>query len=372
MKKIVGLLLLNSGLLFILNISGCDVSGNSIPLKTPFEIGFEYATSPGDTAVIATGFQNVDMIHINNGTAITFPFSPVYGLCTDNNTAVVSRKIFMSKTEVTNSLFAEVYQWACNSGKFSTTPSDHNGLDATTVKYGGRELMMLSSSDARVRYSNGKFSVDTGFENHPVNFVSWYGAVMFCNWLTEMRDGNTGNLVYTAIPVDGTWNDDNAYNSIDETRSGYRLPSSEEWEYAARYIGETAPSIGNLAFEYISQNYNTGSSGLTSGYFWTPGAYASGATADYTDATATAAVAVYGPLHPAEVMSKGVAGANKLGLQDMSGNLGEWCSTASELKRVVRGGRVGSTAVVASIGYWSRLDSTGEYDSIGFRFVKTQ
>ncbi len=167
-----------------------------------------------------------------------------------------------------------------------------------------------------------------------------------------MRDGNTTNVVYTGI--DTTWDHTETVENAD--RNGYRLQSSEEWEYAARYIGKTAPTEGDLPTEYVSQSHNSGHATLTAGYYWTPADYASGAIRDYNNATDTRAVAWYSG-DPAmggsnKLMPVAQKTANQLGLYDMSGNVLEWYFTTSGSHRVTRGGSWHNTAVYLQVGFW--------------------
>ena len=189
-----------------------------------------------------------------------------------------------------------------------------------------------------------------------------------------MRDGNTTNVVYTGI--EEAWDATDTVEHADKT--GYRLPSSEEWEYAARYIGKTKPTEGNLANEYIATGHNGGNANLTEGYYWTPATYASGAVKDYNDETETRAVAWYSGSGAGD-WAQPVAGkrANQLGLFGMSGNVEEWCFTMgknhlNEDSCVARGGWYNAGDIDMQVGRWSSLPLGTMETSKGFRFARTQ
>jgi len=339
------------------------------------ESGFTGVTTVGAQGTLTVGSESIKMIYANNQASIIFPFSSTQGTPEDTNPATLTRKFFMSETQVTNALMVEVLQWAYNNDKFSATVSDHNGLDSTTVKHGAKELLDLDGVNIKINYSEGSFTVDTGYENHPVICVSWYGAIMFCNWLTEMRDGNTTNVVYSGIDTD--WAHTETVDNAD--RTGYRLPSNEEWEYSARYIGTTAPTEGDLATEYVAQNHNSGHETLTAGYYWTPADYASGAIRDYDNETETRAVAWYAgdsdmTTSPTNcLMPVAQKTENQLGLYDMSGNIWEWCFTLIDADGVVwRGDSWDNPVSYVRVGYWGKNFPQGKTNSIGFRFARTQ
>ncbi len=88
---------------------------------------------------------------------------------------------------------------------------------------GGRDLLCETrtlSPYSRIGWDGARFTVLDHKENHPIVCIRWAGAAAYCNGLSTRH-----HLPLCYDPA--TWD-------CDFNRSGYRLPTEAEWEYAAR------------------------------------------------------------------------------------------------------------------------------------------
>lgn len=182
-------------------------------------------------------------------------------------------------------------------------------------------------------------------EELPVENVTWYDAVYFCNELTKATMGEE-NCCYTIkdIRKDDDGNITSANVTWDQSKKGYRLPTEGEWEMAAR-----GGVKGGWDYKY------SGSDDIDDvAWYWDN-------TYDYsTDNRSTKTV--------------GTKKANKAGLYDMTGNVWEWCwDIPSEYSsyRVIRGGSWGNYAFNCAVSFRSNGDPDNRDYDLGFRVVRS-
>lgn len=247
-------------------------------------------------------------------------------------TSVSIPNFYIGAMEVTGALWSEVRTWALANG--------YTGINQGT---------------------------NAGSTTLPIASVRWYDVVVWLNAYSERtglvpvyRDSN-GDVL-----KDGT-----ATSTLDSAvqinSNGYRLPTANEWEMAARWLGTTPPTVGSLATQRIA----TVNNGVT--YYWTPGNYASGATENTGNATETQAVAWYSANSGGAAKAVGGKRANALGMYDVSGNVWEWQFTSTGgINRGIRGGSWGNDSSYMIVSSVFSHAPSNIYTSIGFRLARTQ
>lgn len=255
-----------------------------------------------------------------------------------DNSAIASihNAYWIGETEITWKTWKNVYDWSINNGFTFLNPGRQGGDKS----------------------ENGPI----GNTQHPVTTISWYDAIIWCNAMTAYYNiKNDSNLrsVYLVnnIPIKDAI-DRKSRNSVvqDKSANGFRLPTSQEWELAARWRNDDVNAV----------------EGFSSPWF-TNGNSASGAVADKNNADASEKMAVFKKESTAEVKSLGTVSTNSLGLYDMSGNVWEWCFEKSLDREghIHRGGcwKYGSGASqIASYDAFER--ETGTDSIVGFRIAK--
>ena len=196
--------------------------------------------------------------------------------------------------------------------------------------------------------------------NRPVEQVSWYDVIVFCNKLSIKENlspayrisGSTNPSAWGSVPT--YWDNPNrtTWDAVEivSGSTGYRLPTEAQWEYAAK-----------------------GGNGSSGNY-------------TYSGSNNVDAVAWYSGNSNRKTHEVGNKQANGLGIYDMSGNVWEWCwdwysdytsgtqtnpaGPNSGSDRVLRGGNWIYSAEFVRSAYRDYIVPIGRSSGIGFRLAR--
>ena len=200
----------------------------------------------------------------------------------------------------------------CEKGTFtmgSDDPNDENPKRVVKIESSfllGETEVTQELYELVMGYNPSEFKGKYDSNKRPVEMVTWYDAIDFCNKLSELQDKN---LYYEINNIE--YHDDGksikkARVKPNEGANGFRLPLSKEWEYAAK------AGTNNI---YAGTNDKS----KLEEYAW------------------------FGENSNKETHPVATKKPNEWNLYDMSGNVGEWCydlfdKNSRYPQRILRGG----------------------------------
>ncbi|WP_055109482.1 formylglycine-generating enzyme family protein [Paenibacillus ihumii] len=245
-------------------------------------------------------------------------------------------------------------------GAFKNTKSNYYGKNITISNFYMGKYEVTQKEWAEVMGSNPSEFIG---DQLPVEMVSWYDAVEYCN-KRSIQEGLEPyyNINKNKQDPDNKSEYDNIkwIVTINEGANGYRLPTEAEWEYAASG-GQMSKSFtysgSNNADDVAWYWKNAGDEYLSGDWHWPKIESNNNKT-----------------------KSIGAKEPNELGLYDMSGNVREWCwnwygedldSRSGSLRVVKGGGWIGDVSN-NEISFRGKFDANGLGPDQGFRVVRSE
>jgi sulfatase modifying factor 1 len=283
----------------------------------------------------------IDTVFVGN---VGNPTDPLAG----NLYGRVNYKYTIGTTEVTNDQYS-----AFLNAKAKEDPLGlyNNGMGSNPL--GGITQNGLSG--------NFSYSIKPNMGNKPVNFVNWYDAVRFSNWLNNGQgNGDTESGAYTLLG--GTPDPSNGNNITRNIDAAWFLPSENEWYKAAYYQPATQGGDADSYWSYPTRSNSTPTAATANsvGDVANPGAnvVTYGSAASWNSRTPNLTT----------VGSAGPMSQSFYGTSDQGGNVWEWNEGAQfGIQRETRGGSTFNGPGITASGTRNFINPLVETENIGFR-----
>lgn len=279
-------------------------------------------------------------------------------IITDNNNTVigifgrVTTSYQIGKLEITNAQYVDFLN-----AKAATDPLELYNIFMGSSSAGG---IVQNGVDGSYSYAvkasvpgAGPGGTNYTYGDKPVNYVSWYDAIRFANWMNNGQgSASTETGAYTilggsAIPA-------NANDITRNANATWFLPTEDEWYKAAYYNSSTAsyfdyPTASDAAPNNNLPNADTGNSAN----------FKVGANTTTGDT-----------LHPHTAVGAYLLSDSPYGTFDQGGNVAEWNETfVATGKRVRRGGDSNATALYLAGATRESIVAALESGGTGFRLA---
>jgi sulfatase modifying factor 1 len=293
-----------------------------------------FLTLAATAALITSAAASVTIHYVSVGHAGNAADSTGYG--------AVAYAYQIGKYEVTNAQYGEFLN--------AVDPGGANANDVYNASMGSNERGGITYTAGAA--SGAKYTIRTNMGDKPVNFVSWYDAARFTNWLGNGQGaGSTETGAYTLSGNTGL-----ITKNVGAT---VYLPSEDEWYKAAYYDPTAGAGGGDNYWAHATQSNTAPTVGTANatGVISNPGAN----VANYN-------LGAQWNSENGNVTTVGSAAAgNYFGTADQAGNVKEWNDAVIGPYRGQRGGSWidASSGLAASLSNFSAPEN--EFSVVGFR-----